>query len=196
MNLFAGKTANERNKIIAAMVLGFVALAAMYLAFGSSLFSGSKIVAGPAVPTPSPKSSSAPSNPNAFKMPSQNEQNFQAATTEVVYRPGSDAPEPGRNIFAFYEPPRPCPGCTPTPTPKPTPTPTPPPPPPMELQYVTPQTIYAGSSSFRLEANGDRFDPTARLYFRQSELPTQFISEKKLSANVPATMIASEGPAQ
>jgi hypothetical protein len=199
MNPFAGKTANERNKIIAALVLGFVAIVAMYLAFGSSLFSGSKTVAGPASATPPPKSSTASTDQRAFnKMPSQSEQNLGYSTTAIDYRPGDYATSPpGRNIFAFQLPPPCFPNCpTPIPPPKVTPAPTPQPPPPMRLKYVTPQTIYAGSASFRLEASGEMFDPSAHLYFNQSELPTQFVSDQKLVANVPASMIAAEGPKQ
>ena len=190
MELFAGKSANERNKIIVAIVLGFVTLIALYIAFGNSLFSGSK--AAVVNPTPSPKTGPKTSETSTFRVPTKQEQDLGYATTPVDYRPGDyGAPEPGRNIFAFYEPPPPCPGCTPTPTPRPTATPTPPPPPPMRLQFVTPQTVYAGSGTFRLEANGDKFDPSARLYFNQTELPTQFVSPQKLVANVPSTLIAS-----
>ena len=63
----------------------------------------------------------------------------------------------------------------------------------MHLEFVTPQTIYAGSGSFRLELNGDRFDPAAKIYFNGPQLPTQLVSPQKLVANVPASMIASEG---
>ncbi|HEY2867311.1 MAG TPA: hypothetical protein VGJ02_09480 [Pyrinomonadaceae bacterium] len=191
MELFAGKSTNERNKIIVAVVLGFVALVAMYIAFGSGIFSGSKAAVVTATPTPKPGAKQA--DTSAFDFPSKQERDLGYATTPVSYDPNAyGGGEPGRNVFAFYEPPVPCPTC-PTPTPKPvlTPTPPPPPPPPMRLQYVTPQTVYAGSGTFRLEANGDKFDPSARLYFNQIELPTQFVSPQKLVANVPASLISS-----
>jgi len=117
MELFAGKSANERNKIIAAMVLGFVALIALYIAFGSGIFSGSKAAVVSASPTPKPGEKQ--SDTSAFRVPTRQEQDLGYATTPVDYRPDSGASEPGKNIFAFYEPPIPCPGCTPTPTPKP-----------------------------------------------------------------------------
>jgi len=196
MKPLAGKSTTERNKIIAAVVLGFVSLAALYFAFGQSLFSGSTTVAGNAKPTPTPSSSSSSSSSKKIELPSQQQQILEGSTTEIVYHSGIAAPEPGRNIFAFYEPPRPCPACTPVPTPvKPLPTPTPTPTPPMHLEYVTPQTIYAGAGSFRLEASGDRFEPSAKIYFRGTEMATQFVSDKKLAANVPSMMIALEGPA-
>ena len=114
MELFAGKSANERNKIIVAIVLGFVTLIALYIAFGNSLFSGSK--AAVVNPTPSPRTAAKTSETSTFRVPTKQEQDLGYATTPVDYRPGDyGAPEPGRNIFAFYEP---CPTC-PTPTPKP-----------------------------------------------------------------------------
>jgi hypothetical protein len=61
---------------------------------------------------------------------------------------------------------------------------------------MSPQTVYAGSKSFRLEINGDRFLPEARIYFSQSELPTTFISPQKLIADIPANFIAQEGSRQ
>jgi hypothetical protein len=59
-----------------------------------------------------------------------------------------------------------------------------------------PQTVYAGSGAFRLEVNGDKFDPSYHVYFQQSEMPTQFVSPQKLVANIPATLTANEAPAQ
>jgi len=194
MNPLAGKSTTERNKIIAALILGFVSLAALYLAFGQSLFAGSKTVAVTAKPTPTPSSSTS----RKMDMPSAEQRELPDTTTPIVYNPSAyqGSPEPGRNIFAFYEPPPPCPTCPPPPTPeKKTPTPTPSPTPPMHLEFVTPQTIFAGAGSFRLEANGDKFDPSARIYFRKSEMPTQFVSDKKLVANIPSSMIAMEGQA-
>jgi hypothetical protein len=193
MNLFAGKSSTERNKIIAAMVLGFVALGALYLAFGRGVLATSTTVK--VSTTPTPRSSTASTGSKQAQMPSTDEMNFTWGTTPIDYRPGDySSPEAGRNIFAFYEPPPPCPTCpTPVAPIKPLPTPTPTPTPPMRLEFVTPQNIYAGSGSFRLEVSGDKFDPSARIYFNESELPTQYIGPQKLVANVPAAMISSEG---
>jgi hypothetical protein len=66
----------------------------------------------------------------------------------------------------------------------------------MYLAMVNPQTVYAGSKGFRIEAHGDRFAPETRLYFNQVELPTVFVSEQKLVADIPSHMIAQEGPRQ
>ena len=183
--------------MIAAIVLGVLALASLLLAFGPSVYS--KKVSVTPLPSPSPKTSASPNSTNGdFQMPTREQVDFDYGTTPVVYDPASVyAPEPGRNIFAFYEPPPPCPTC-PTPTPKPviTPTPTPPPPPPMTLAVVTPQTVYAGADGFRLEIGGDKFDPTARVYFNQNEVPSHFVSPQQMTADIAASMIAQEGPKQ
>lgn len=197
MAVMEGKSASERNKMIAAIVLGVLALAAMYLAFGPSLFSRSTAV-GP-TPSPSPTPSRANSDrPAERPMRSLGEQEQIWASTPVTYQPGSyGAPDPGRNIFAFYEPPPPCIDCpTPTPPPYVPPTPVPTPTPHMWVGFISPQNVFAGSKSFRLEINGDRFTPDARIYFNQSALPTTYVSPNRLTAEVPANFIAGEGPRQ
>src|SRR5438045_2541225 len=128
MGLFAGKTKSERNKLIAAAALGLVALVVLYLAFGRGLFGGSASATTKTTPTPTPKLTAAPAGnkPDAV-LPSRDEQEFTYQTTMVDYRPsGFGAPDPGRNIFSFVEPPPPCKKDCPTPTPKPTATPVPP----------------------------------------------------------------------
>src|SRR6476469_2429756 len=119
------KNPTERNKLIAAGVLGLLALFALYFAFGRSMFSSSTTNVSVKV-SPTPKPSVSPGKEN-FKLPTAEEQTFDNVTTPIVYNPGgSGAPDPGRNIFAFYEPPVPTPySPTPIPPPKPTPTPTP-----------------------------------------------------------------------
>jgi len=59
-----------------------------------------------------------------------------------------------------------------------------------------PQNIYAGSRGFRLEVNGDKFTPDAKIYFSQSLMPTTFVSAQKLTADIPANFIANEGGRQ
>ena len=119
-------------------------------------------------------------------------------STPVNYRPGVfDAPDPGRNIFAFYEPPPPCLDCpTPTPPPYVPPPASPTPTPDLWISFVTPTNVYAGSRSFRLEVTGERFIPEARIYFNQSAVPTTFVSPNRLTAEIPANFIANEGPRQ
>lgn len=200
MGIFEGKTSTERNKMIAAAVLGLVALIALYVAFGRSLFGGS---AAPARPTTSPTPRPANAQTNAandakFRLPTADEQELNNVVP-IVYRPdavAAGAPDPGRNIFAFYEPPPPTP-YSPTPvvivTPKP---PTPTPTPVFRAESLNVQSVYAGSRAFRLEVNGDRFTPDARIYFNQNEVPTTFVNAQRVTANIPANFIAQEGPRQ
>lgn len=196
MALFEGKTPTERNKIIAAGVLGLIALVALYLAFGRGFFGSSAATTAKNSPTPKPTASQVTTRDDA-KLPTAAEQNFDYQTTAVDYHPGNAyAPDPGRNIFAFYEPPPPTP-YSPTPVPvvsvkPPSPTPTPW----FDVTSVNPQSVYAGSRGFRLEVNGDRFTSDAHIYFSQSELPTTFINAQKLVADIPANFIAQEGPRQ
>ncbi|MEJ7624071.1 MAG: IPT/TIG domain-containing protein [Pyrinomonadaceae bacterium] len=197
---FEGKTRDERNKIIAAGVLGVVALFALYFAFGRGSSSTTATVKV-ATATPKPGASAAVTRPDTI-LPTVDEQAFAYETQPINYSPGNAyAPDAGRNIFAFYEPPPPCRGAEcPTPRP-PTPLPTPLPPtpaptPPIILTYANPQNVYAGSKGFRIEVVGERFSPEARIYFNQRELKTQFLTAGQLTAEVPADLIAREGPAQ
>ena len=200
MAFLEGKTETEKKKIIAAAVLGVVALFALYFAFGRSLFSSSTTTATVKI-TASPKPSAAPSsNRTDAALPTVSEQDFYYQTTAVVYPGSISAPDPGRNIFAFYEPPIPCKGdqCPPSPIPSPSPikTPPPPPPPPILIAGFDPQTVYAGARGFRLELVGDKFEPDTHIYFNQSELATTFISSQKMIADIPAKYISTEGPRQ
>lgn len=194
MELFKGKTPSERNKLIAAIVLGVLAAAALTFAFAPRLFSSSGTATATVSPTPT-TSVSVNVNSSQNKMPSQADQQFAYVTTPVVYIPGSfGTPDAGRNIFAFYEPPPPTPW-VPTPVP-PTPTPTPAPTPEMLIALVAPQSVYAGQRGFRLEVNGDRFTPDAKIYFNQNLLPTTFVNQAKLTTDIPANFIAGPGQAQ
>jgi hypothetical protein len=177
--------------MIAAVVLGIVALIALYLAFGRSLF-GSSTTAKTTV-SPTPKPSAAPQSNGDNVMPTASEQDFVYQTTPVDYVPGNaHAPDAGRNIFAFYEPPPPTP-YSPTPYLAPTEKPaTPAPPPPFLVANTNPQSVYAGSQGSRLEVNGDKFTPQARVYLNQVEMPTIFINAQKLVTDLPANFIAQE----
>ena len=201
MKLFEGKTPAERNKIIAAIVLGVMSLGSLWIAFGGSIFSRKTSVTVSAT-SPTPKPSVSPNaNRDELQMPSQTEQDLVYSTIPVLYTPGTfSAPDAGRNIFAFYEPPPPTPySPTPFPTPKPatpTPVPTPEPTPHFLASNIAPSSVYAGSKGFRLEVNGDRFMPDSRIYFNGNEIPTVFVSPQKLVADIPANLISSEGSRQ
>jgi hypothetical protein len=196
MALLEGKTPAERNKLIAAAVLGVIALVALYLAFGRSFFGGSTAAKPNASPSPTPKTTSSRSDQ---AMPTVTEQDFTYQTTPVVYSGNIYAPDPGRNIFAFYEPPIPCrTNCPPTPLPPP-PSPKPPtpvPPPPITITSVNPQMVYAGQRGFRLEVNGQKIPADARIYFNQTQLPTTYINDQRVVTDISANMIAQEGSRQ
>lgn len=190
------KNDSERMKMILAIVLGVLALLSLLYAFGGSFFSNStRVAVTTATPTPSP--SPGRRQQENFKLPEQNEVDLVYQSTPINYYPGVfSAPDPGRNVFAFYEPPPPCtPGLNcPTPTPY-VPTPAPPPPtPPVFVAYVTPQSVYAGSKSFRLDVYGDRFDPATRIYFNGMEMPTSFVNAQRLSTDIPANLVSNAGP--
>ena len=199
MDLFKGKSPSERNKLIAAIVLGVLAFGALAFAFGPGLISSSSTTAKVSVDTTGKQTSTSATQaaPGQFRMPSQDEQLFDYGTTPIAYRPGVyGAPAPGRNIFAFYEPPPPTPW-SPTPvivrTPIPTPTPTPFP---YFIAAVMPQSVYAGQRSFKLEVAGEGFEPTTKIYFNQAQLPTTYLGPQRLTAEVPASMIATPGGKQ
>ena len=198
MKLFEGKSPTERNKIIAAITLGVMAVLALGYTFSGSFLGSRKVsvtVTASPTPTASPRT-----NSETAALPSQEEVNLDYMTRPVVYNPNSFyAPDAGRNIFAFYEPPPPTPYVAPSPLPpKPyePPPATPTPVPPLLVGFVTPQSVYAGSKTFRLEVNGDKFTPDAFIELNGSQLPTTFISPQKLVADVPSNFIIGAGAIQ
>lgn len=198
MKLFAGKTPTERNKIIAAIVLGVMCLFVLFMTFGRGFFSSKPTVTVKSSPTPKPSGSPSGNKDNST-MPTLNQMDEVYSTIPVVYNQSDFyAPDAGRNIFAFYEPPPPTP-YSPTPTPEviiKTPTPIVTPTPPYLLGFVMPQSVYAGSKGFRIEVNGDKFTPEARIIFNGVEIPTTFISPQKLVGDISAQLIAGEGQRQ
>lgn len=199
MKFFEGKSPAERNKIIIALVLGtlaFLAIANLIFAPFSSRKTSVTVKTSPtATATVSNKSDTV-----VTPLPPQQQIDNEYASIPVVYPLVSvDAPAPGRNIFAFYEPPIPTPPSpTPTPTPYiPTPSPvTPPPPAPQKITFITPQNVYSGASGFRLEVNGDGFTPETRILFNNQEIPTNFINSQKVTAEIPSNYISGEGGRQ
>lgn len=181
------------------MVLGVLSLFSLWLAFGGSVFSSKPNVTVTVSPTPRPSASPGARN-DELAMPTANELDSLYQTIPVVYNAGAfNAPDAGRNIFAFYEPPVPTPPLpivqifrTPTPLPTPSPTPRPP----FDINVLLPQSVYAGGKGFRLEVIGAKFTPESRIYFAGAELPTTFVSPEKLIADVPANFIAIEGDKQ
>ena len=199
MKIFEGKTPAERNKIIAAAVLGVMVLIVIVYNI-MTLYPSKKTVVAVTSASPTPTASSPRANSEAAGMPTKDDQIFVDTTTPVFYNPTSFyAPDAGRNIFAFYEPPPPTPYVTPIPILKPPPTPplpSPTPTPPFLIGYITPQSVYAGSKTFRLEVDGDKFTPESLIYLNGSQLPTTFVSPQKVTADVPSNMIAGAGTLQ
>lgn len=201
MAFLEGKSPSEKKKIIAAGILGVVSLLALYMAFGRNMFGGSSSTATTkSSPTPAVKVAVNVQSPNnQFRAPAP-EDNVSNLVIPVVFNPGNihGAPDAGRNIFAFYEPPEPTPFVPPPPTPPPPPpTPTPPPPLPFTIARVTPSGVYAGSKGgFRLDVYGEGFVPEAKIYFNQTEMPTQYLSSQSLATNIPENLVAREGGRQ
>lgn len=190
MKIIEGKSPAERNKIIAAAVLGALALLALgYNVIG--LFPSKK----PSTPkqaavAPTPAPADQASGPQ-LEMPSREVADFEYESTEIAYTPGSfGAPPADRNIFAFNEAPTPAPIVVATPV---VTIPSPTPPPPMQIASLMPQSVYAGSQSFRLEVNGAKFTPQTRIYFNGSEMPTTFVNDRRLTTEIPSNFIAAEG---
>jgi hypothetical protein len=61
------------------------------------------------------------------------------------------------------------------------------------LASLAPQSVFARTAGFALQVSGDKFGPAARVYVDGQELPTQYRSMQQLTANVPASLIATPG---
>jgi hypothetical protein len=195
MALFEGKTPSERNKLIAAIVLGALALLALsYMFLGSSSTptrvananSGRTITTQTTTTTATARSNAPVLTPEDVR--AEADQMPPHPIEISVSQPA--VPEAGRNIFAFYIPPKP------TPTPVVVPSPTPEQPPPLALTGIAPTNVYARTGDFTVQVTGDKFTPAVRIYFGDAELATRFISAQQLSANVPAPLIGFEGARQ
>lgn len=191
MALMEGKTKTERNKMIAAIALGAVALVTLWYAFfGSSSkpkatnrnSNGAVVRSSQGVTTP-------PGGTSPLVMPTPDD--LTPPQPIPIEWPVPEVPEAGRNVFAFYVPPPPTP--TPSPTPIPTPTPVPPP---LIVSSVSPANVYARTAEFKLDVSGDKFNAFCRVVIEGRELQTRYISPQQLSATVPAVLIASPGARQ
>ena len=188
MKFLEGKCQAERKKIITALVLGVVTVCALFYTFVLSGSSSAKKSGNPptvkASPTPKPGG-------GIDQVPPE-------SGLDIVLTPIPDNPFPpisdggtSRNIFAFYEPPPYVPPPPPTPkTPTPTPVPTPLP---FFVAGVNPAMVYARTSNFTLDVGGDKFTPDSKIFFGGMMLPTQFVSPQRLTAQVPAELISSDG---
>ena len=179
----------ERNKLILAGALGLVALLFLwwtFFGFGSSSTTGVQHPAGQSpqsaanrVPSKLPQTSVVESNAPSQDVPQP-----------IYYRRPVSAPEAGRNIFVYFEPP---PKTEPVPV---TPTPTPTPTPPVLLANVSPANVFAKTADFTLELAGDKITSQLRVVIDNTEVPTRYIGPQQLSATVPAALIANPGSRQ
>ncbi len=179
---------SERNKLILAGALGIVALLFLwwtFFGFGSSSTTGVR----PAVQSPP---SAANRNPSKLSPSSVVEADTPGREDlgPVVYRGPASAPEAGRNIFVYYEPPKVEPKVSVTPTPTPTPTP------PVLLANISPANVFAKTADFPLEISGDKITAQLRVVVDNTEIPTRYIGPQQLAATVPAALIANPGSRQ
>lgn len=190
MQLSDIRNPSERNKLILAVMLGIVALLFLwwtFFGFGSS----SKQVATRPGGQPTPSLGARPTIKGAPRTV------VESAPTDLNdLRPVRfdfvpvSAPEARRNIFVYYEPPKPPVAVPSVPTPTPTPIP------PVLLASLSPANVYARTADFTLEVSGDKFTPQLRIVIDNNELPTRYISPQQLSATVPAAVIANPGGRQ
>lgn len=177
----------ERKKLIGAAVLGLVAVILLWWTFFG--FGGSSSNAPPrAAGTPTP---SRMVRNQTQATPAESSSDLLDKLRPVKWDFLNPAvPEAKRNIFIYYEPPKPIekPSIIPTPTPTPIP--------PSLLANLSPAMVFARTGDFTLEIAGDKFTPQMRVMIEGNELPTRFKSPQQVSATVPASLIASPGSRQ
>ena len=181
---------SERNKLILAGALGLVAVLFLwwtFFGFGSSSKLG---VQRPAGQSPSSVTNRVPSKLPQTSVVEGNVPSQDDPPRPVLYHPPVSAPEAGRNIFAYYEPPPPPVKVSVTPTPTPTPTP------PVLLANISPANVFARTADFPLEISGDKITAQLRVVVDNTEIPTRYIGPQQLAATVPAALIANPGSRQ
>jgi len=180
MKLFDPNNPNEKKKIIAAAVLGVVALIVLgYLFLGGG---------GSPKPTQRASGSPTPTPPRGRINPPPDDvtENDISDYQKIVYNPTvAGAPEADRNIFAYYVPP--------PPQVKPTPPPTPAPTPPLTISTVSPASVFARTGEFSLQVMGDKFAAGVRIVMDGRAMPTRIISAQQVATTVTADMIANPG---
>jgi hypothetical protein len=174
---------NERKKLIAAGVLGLLAIVLLWWAlfgFGGS----SNKVAQSVSPRPSPSPTRRLDQP-----PPKEDAIDQLRPINSDYSVPLVA-EAKRNIFVYYEPPPQIVKEVPVPTPTPTPTP------PVLLANVQPSSVFARTADFTLEISGDKFTSQLKVLVDNNPLPTRYLGPQQLTATVPAALIANPGTRQ
>lgn len=193
MNFLQGKSPAERNKIIAVIVLGALAVVALSYTF---LFNSAPRRAANTNKNANGNLKVAQSQSNSNKIPTVKEiqeEELPVSLPDDPFPPAFGA-DSSRNIFALYNP-EDRPAVTPIkeiPIPSPSPTP----PPPVTLARVNPQMVYARSKDFTMEVVGDKFTPETRVLFNGQEVPTQFANAQRMTAQISASLISGEGQRQ
>jgi hypothetical protein len=189
MALLEGKTPAERNKLIAAIAFGAIALLLIGRMFFGSSDTPTTARRAQTKSTPAGTANGTATNgSNADAQNAAGDPTLQIPRELIPERVSYSVPDAGRNIFAFY--------VAPTPLPKPpveAPTPTPPPPPPLTLGSISPSSVTARTGDFPLQLSGDKFTPETRVYIDGQELPTTFASAQQISTTVPAALISAPG---
>jgi hypothetical protein len=179
----------ERKKLIWAAVLGLIAIIFLWWTFIGFGRSNPTTTTRPSTST-TLRNRSAPTrasnNVNTSTEPQLADMSYMQEV--VLQGPGTNVPEPKRNIFAYVEKAKP----VASPTTPPTPTPTPP----VLLANINPQNVYARTADFTLELSGDKFTPDMRVFVDGRELPTKYKGPQQLTATVAAAIIASPGVRQ
>jgi hypothetical protein len=180
---------NERKKLIGAGILGMLAIVLLwwtFVGFGTPVKVSSTTGNEPK-PSLGNKSTSAKLQPSVVELREDILEQLRPVKVEYSL---PYAQEPKRNIFVYYEPPKPVPTVSVTPTPTPTPTP------PVLLAALSPSNVYARTGDFTLEVTGDKFTPQMKVLIDNNEVPTRYVSPQQVSATVSATVIANPGSRQ
>ena len=186
MQLFDPKNPNEKKKLIAAAVLGVIAIVVLgYVFFGGN---SKKPTNRPGVAVASPTPAKIVKEQNPGDVTPYDPSLYQPVRADITVPAVS---EPDRNIFAYYIPPPP----TPTPE-KPIPTPTPAPPPPLVASSLSPSNVYGRTADFNLQVMGDKFTPSVHITVDGRDLPTRFVNAQQVTTTVPAALIANPGTRQ
>ena len=181
---------NERKKLILAGGLGLVAIVLLWWAFfgfGGSDKTPTRTTGGP------PTASNNPPTPvrNQASQPVELQPDLLEQLRPIAYQYSlPDVPEARRNIFVYYEPPKPVPTVSSVPVESPTP------PPPVLLARLSPANVFARTGDFTLEVTGDKFTPQLKVLVDNSVLPTRYLGPQQITATVPAAMIADPGSRQ
>lgn len=180
----------ERKKLLLAGALGIIALLLLWWTFFGFGGSSTQVARRPPVNTASPGDNRLVSAKPAPAPLTEVNDNLLDRLQPVKWESSAPAvAEAKRNIFAYYEPPKPVVTAS-VPTPTPTPTP------PVLLASVSPANTFARTGDFTLEVAGDKFTSQMRIVIDNTELPTRYISPQQLSATVPANLIANAGSRQ